>query len=169
MNFRLVLFNHGNLNFHISNGDQIAQLLLERIALPSPVVAVKSLPETIRGAQCFSYSGLNALREYADTSSAATADLSAESLNILDHIEGTVDPNLIVITHIQSVHPNTSVAEYWEAPTTAEAASSAVPPVPPEVTLGVPQANHIQWIGLHKPITSWMILQYFSRHHLVGH
>ena len=33
-NFKAVLFNHGKFDFHISNGDQIAQLLLERIASP---------------------------------------------------------------------------------------------------------------------------------------
>ena len=38
-NVRVVLFNHGNLDFHVSKGDRIAQLLLERIASP-PVVAV---------------------------------------------------------------------------------------------------------------------------------
>ena len=31
-NVRVVLFNHGNLDFHVSKGDRIAQLLLERIA-----------------------------------------------------------------------------------------------------------------------------------------
>ena len=34
-NVRVVLFNHGNLDFHVSKGDRIAQLLLERIA-PTP-------------------------------------------------------------------------------------------------------------------------------------
>ena len=31
-NVRVVLFNHGNLDFHVSKGDRIAQLLLVRIA-----------------------------------------------------------------------------------------------------------------------------------------
>ena len=47
-NVRVVMFNHGQLDFHVSKGERIAQLLLERIASP-PVVAVESLPETIRG------------------------------------------------------------------------------------------------------------------------
>ena len=33
-NVRVVLFNHGNLDFNVSNGDRIDQLLLERIASP---------------------------------------------------------------------------------------------------------------------------------------
>ena len=80
-NVRLVLFNHGNLDFHVSKGDRIAQLLLERIA-STPVVAVESLPETIRGAQGFGSSGLNTVSEYADIPSAAAADISVESVTI---------------------------------------------------------------------------------------
>ena len=56
-----------------------------------------------------------------------------ESVNILDHIDGTVEPNLMAVTYIEYVPPNTAVAELGEAPTTAEAASSAVPHVPPAV------------------------------------
>jgi dUTP pyrophosphatase len=33
-NVKVVLFNHGSLDFHVSKGDRIAQLLLERIASP---------------------------------------------------------------------------------------------------------------------------------------
>ena len=33
-NVRVVLFNDGNLDFHVSKGNRIAQLLLERIASP---------------------------------------------------------------------------------------------------------------------------------------
>ena len=65
------------------------------------------------------------MSEYADISSAAAADLSVESHNMLDHIDGTVDPNLKAVTPIESVRPNTAVAELGEATTTAEAASSA--------------------------------------------
>ena len=61
------------------------------------------MPETIRGAQWFGLSGLNVLTEYADIHSAAAADISAESANISDHIEGTVDHNLIPITPIDAV------------------------------------------------------------------
>ena len=111
-NVRVVIFNHGNLDFHVSNGDRIAQLLLERIASP-PVVAVESLPETISGVQWFGSSGLNTLSEYTDISLAAAADLSVESLNISDHFEGAVDPNLTAITPIYSVPPNTAVVEHW--------------------------------------------------------
>ena len=70
------------------------------------------------------------MSEYADISSAAAADLSVESPNILDRIEGTVGPNVMAVIHIEYVPHNTAVAELGEAPTTAGAASSAVPPVP---------------------------------------
>ena len=36
-NVRVLLFNHGNLDFHVAKEDRIAQLLLERIASPSVV------------------------------------------------------------------------------------------------------------------------------------
>ena len=47
-NVRVVLFNNGNLYFHVYKGDLIAQLLLKRIT-PHTVVAVESLPKTISG------------------------------------------------------------------------------------------------------------------------
>ena len=74
-----------------------------------PVVAVDSLPETIRGVQCFGSSGLNTLSEYADISSAAAADLSVESFTILDHTECRVDTNLIDITPVDTVLPSSSL------------------------------------------------------------
>ena len=55
-NVRVVLFNHGNMDFHVSNGDRIVQLLLEIIAPHPPMVAVESLPVTIRGVQGFGHS-----------------------------------------------------------------------------------------------------------------
>ena len=51
------------------------------------------------------------MTEYADIPSAAAADISAESANISDHIEGTVDPNLIPITTIDVVPPMVAVAD----------------------------------------------------------
>ena len=139
-----VLFSHVNLDFHVSNGDRIAQLLFERIAFPQ-VVAVDSLPETLRGAQVFGYLGLNAQSEYADISSAAAGDISVESVNILDNFQGTFCHNLIAISPIGSVPISTAVAEHWEVPTITEAATSAVPTVPPEVFIGSSRANHIHW------------------------
>ena len=55
------------------------------------VVAVESLVEIVRAVQGVGSSGLNKRSEYADISSAAAADLSVESPNILDNFEGTVD------------------------------------------------------------------------------
>ena len=79
------------MDFQVSKGDRIAQLLFERIA-SHPVVAVESLSETIRGAHGFGSSGLNTRSEYADIPSAADADISVGSVTIFDHIKSTVDP-----------------------------------------------------------------------------
>ena len=62
------------------------------------MVAVKSQPETARGVQGSGSSGLNTLSEYADIPSAAAADILLESVKLLDHFEGAVDPNLMGIT-----------------------------------------------------------------------
>ena len=51
------------------------------------------------------------MTEYADIPSAAAADISAESANISDHIEGTVDPNVISITPIDDVPDIVAVAD----------------------------------------------------------
>ena len=78
----------------------------------------------------FGSSGLNKLSEYAAILLAANGDISVESFNISDHIECTVDHNLTAITPIDPATTNTAVAELGKAPTTAEAASSAVPMYP---------------------------------------
>ena len=57
---RIVLFNHGNLDFHVSKCDRIAQLLLERIESP-PVVFVNHLPETNLGSKGFGSTGMTVL------------------------------------------------------------------------------------------------------------
>ena len=62
------------------------------------MVAVESQPETARGVQGSGSSGLNTLSEYADIPSAAAADILLESVKLLDHFEGAVDPNLMGIT-----------------------------------------------------------------------
>ena len=66
-------------------------MLLDRIA-SQQVVAVETLPETIRGAEVFGSSGLNVINENADISSAAAVDISVESVNILDHIQAQLTP-----------------------------------------------------------------------------
>ena len=74
---KVVLFNHGSLDFHATKGDRIAQLLLERIASP-PVMLVTELPETSRGAKGFGSSGLNMAETTpaVDTAMANEADRS---------------------------------------------------------------------------------------------
>ena len=59
-NVKIVLFKHGNLDFHVSKGDRIAQLLLERIESP-PVVVVTQLPWTNRGSEGFGTTGMTVL------------------------------------------------------------------------------------------------------------
>jgi len=59
-NVKIVIFNHGNLDFHDSKGDRIAQLLLERIESP-PVVVVTQLPGTNRGYEGFGSAGIAVL------------------------------------------------------------------------------------------------------------
>ena len=57
-NVKVPLFNHGDLDFHVSKGDRIAHLLLERIASPTVVLA-PNLPSTARGADGFGSTGLS--------------------------------------------------------------------------------------------------------------
>ena len=59
-NVNIVLFNHGNLDFHVSKGDLIAKLLLERIESP-PVVVVTQLPGTNCGSKDFGSTGMAVL------------------------------------------------------------------------------------------------------------
>ena len=54
---KVVLFNHGNQRFTVQPGDRIAQLILERIAVPD-VVACDALDETERGHGGFGSTGV---------------------------------------------------------------------------------------------------------------
>ena len=54
----VVLFNFGENDFQIRKGDRIAQLILEKIEI-APVLEVKSLDETDRGAGGFGSTGRN--------------------------------------------------------------------------------------------------------------
>ena len=42
-NVKVVLFNHGSLDFHVTKGDRIAQLLLERIVSPPGMLVMSCL------------------------------------------------------------------------------------------------------------------------------
>ncbi|EMR11470.1 deoxyuridine 5'-triphosphate nucleotidohydrolase [Pneumocystis murina B123] len=53
---KVLLFNHGDVDFEIKYGDRIAQLILEKISIPD-VVAVECLDETMRGAGGFGSTG----------------------------------------------------------------------------------------------------------------
>ncbi|OAL36742.1 deoxyuridine 5'-triphosphate nucleotidohydrolase [Fonsecaea nubica] len=53
---KVLLFNHGEVDFQVSKGDRIAQLVLERIYTPE-VVEVDNLEESVRGAGGFGSTG----------------------------------------------------------------------------------------------------------------
>ena len=53
---KVLLFNHSDVDFKVSEGDRIAQLVLEKIYTP-PVVEVESLSETERGVGGFGSTG----------------------------------------------------------------------------------------------------------------
>jgi len=53
---KVLLFNHGEKDFEVKEGDRIAQLVLERIYTPE-VVEVKELEESVRGAGGFGSTG----------------------------------------------------------------------------------------------------------------
>ena len=55
---KIILFNHGNKDFIINNGDRIAQMVLVPI-LKMEFEEVDSLPETIRGQGGFGSTGKN--------------------------------------------------------------------------------------------------------------
>lgn len=54
----VLLFNHSDVDFSVSKGDRIAQLILERIETP-PVELVGGLDETARGDGKFGSTGTN--------------------------------------------------------------------------------------------------------------
>ncbi|CZT47946.1 probable dUTP pyrophosphatase [Rhynchosporium secalis] len=53
---KVLLFNHGEKDFEVKEGDRIAQLILERIYTPE-VVEAKELEESVRGAGGFGSTG----------------------------------------------------------------------------------------------------------------
>lgn len=53
---KILLFNHSDADFPVSEGDRVAQLVLERIYTPE-VVEVAELEESVRGAGGFGSTG----------------------------------------------------------------------------------------------------------------
>jgi deoxyuridine 5'-triphosphate nucleotidohydrolase len=53
---KVLLFNHSDVDFQVSEGDRIAQLVLEKIYTPA-VIEVESLSETERGVGGFGSTG----------------------------------------------------------------------------------------------------------------
>ena len=56
---KVLLFNFGNLEFEIKEGDRVAQLVLERIYTPE-ILEVEELDESARGAGGFGSTGVGA-------------------------------------------------------------------------------------------------------------
>ncbi|KAL7581146.1 hypothetical protein ACA910_005940 [Epithemia clementina (nom. ined.)] len=56
----VILFNWGTEEFHIRQGDRIAQLILERIVLPEVEECTTDLPESVRGVDGFGSTGVGA-------------------------------------------------------------------------------------------------------------
>ena len=54
---KVVLFNHGNIDFDIKKGDRIAQLILEKCETP-PIVEIDTIEDTDRGSNGFGSSGV---------------------------------------------------------------------------------------------------------------
>ncbi|KAK4252260.1 dUTPase-like protein [Corynascus novoguineensis] len=55
---KVLLFNHGEADYEVQEGDRIAQLIVERIYTPE-VVEVAELEESVRGAGGFGSTGTN--------------------------------------------------------------------------------------------------------------
>ena len=59
-NVGVILFNFGDEDFEVKQGDRIAQFILERIHIPILVESKEPLPETIRGEGGFGSTGVTA-------------------------------------------------------------------------------------------------------------
>lgn len=55
---KVLLFNHGEADFEVQEGDRVAQLVVERIYTPE-VLEVQELEESVRGAGGFGSTGTN--------------------------------------------------------------------------------------------------------------
>jgi len=53
---RVALINHGSMEFHVNEGDRIAQLVIQPVAMLEPT-QVDDLPPTARGADGFGSTG----------------------------------------------------------------------------------------------------------------
>ncbi|CBQ73304.1 probable dUTP pyrophosphatase [Sporisorium reilianum SRZ2] len=73
----VLLFNFGDADFTINEGDRIAQLIIEKISTPE-VQEVDSLDETLRGAGGFGSTGGFGASAVNATAAAVAADLPAE-------------------------------------------------------------------------------------------
>ena len=59
-NVGVILFNFGEEDFEVKQGDRIAQFILERIHIPILVESKEPLPDTIRGEGGFGSTGVTA-------------------------------------------------------------------------------------------------------------
>ena len=59
-NVGVILFNFGDEDFEVKQGDRIAQFILERIHIPILVESKEPLPDTVRGEGGFGSTGVTA-------------------------------------------------------------------------------------------------------------
>jgi len=78
-NVGVILFNHGDADFHVKQGDRVAQLILERIALAEveEVPEGQDLDATARGEGGFGSTGVGLAASVAAPPAAAAAEESA--------------------------------------------------------------------------------------------
>ena len=74
---KVVLVNHGGVDFNVGVGDRIAQFILERIVHDAEAVVVARLPDSERGAAGFGSTGVSALGS-AERESSTFTGMSAE-------------------------------------------------------------------------------------------
>lgn len=82
---KILLFNHADADFQVSEGDRVAQLVLERIYTPD-VVEVAELEESVRGAGGFGSTGgfggealaIDGASELAPTTTAMETSIGGE-------------------------------------------------------------------------------------------
>ena len=78
-NVGVVLFNHADVDFTVSRGDRVAQLILERISM-APAVEVQELSDTTRGAGGFGSTGVATTATVA-TAAVHVSGFESESIN----------------------------------------------------------------------------------------
>jgi dUTP pyrophosphatase len=78
----VILFNFGDNDFEIKQGDRIAQLILEQIVLPE-IVEVEEMDETVRGEAGFGSTGVGVKKQRTVSPAAGDTASSNEVMFVL--------------------------------------------------------------------------------------